>query len=130
MKHSTNYTNTLILPSQDCKAIAKMPAKPGSVAGLQYEMLGRTPLTSDDLLVAVTAARREIPKDEHDALRADLFSRGQPCLRASPLVKTHGWAVHHDADAKVTLIDPTSEQFAELMADDSVTKVNGMKSRR
>mgnify|MGYP000011717656 FL=1 len=130
MKHSTNYTNTLILPSDDCKAVAKTPEKPVTVAGLQFAMMQDHALTSDDLLVAVTAHRRDIPADEHDALRGEIFSKGQPCLRASPLVKTHGWAVYHDKDAVVFLVDPTSQRYADLMADDAIAKVKGMKSRR
>ena len=130
MKHSTNYTNALILPSEDCKAVAKVPTKQGSVAALQYDLLSGGGMTSDDLLVAVTAIRRDVPQDEEDALRDEIFSKGQPCLRASPLVKTHGWAAYHDADAQVSLVDPTSEHFATLMQDSKIAKVKGMKSRR
>lgn len=130
--HTTNYVDTLILPSEDCKSlVAKVPIKVGTVAMLQYErLLDGYALDSDTLLVAVTGLRRDVPKDEWAALRAEIFSKGQACLRASPLVKTYGWALHHDADGKVALVDPTSERFVELMENTRVFKVKGMRSSR
>jgi len=131
--HSTNYVNALILPSEDCKARESMaPPKPGTVGAMQYEMIAEAPygLTSDDLLVAITGARKEIPKDEWGALRDEIFSKGQPCLRASALVKSLGWAVHHDEAARVALVAIGSDRFDELMADGAVEKVKGMRSKR
>ena len=130
--HSTNYVNTLILPSEDCRADrACAPTKLGSIAMLQFEVLGADDaLTSDDILLHVTCQRREIPREEWELLRSEIFSKGQPCLRTSPLVKTFGWALFHDAKSIVSLIDPDSENFTALMDDDDVTKVNGMRSRR
>ena len=130
--HTTNYRNTLILPSEDCKAQNKVPTKPESVAGHQFSTLDDQPygLTSDDLLVDMTAKRRGVPKDEHHDLRAEIFSKGQPCLRASPLVKTHGWAVHHDDKAGVAVVAIGSDEYTALMADDNVTKLRGMRNKR
>lgn len=131
--HTTNYTNTLILPAEDCGATqSTAPARPGTVADMQFSVLEAAPyaVTSDDLLVHVTASRRNVPVDEQDALRAELFSKGQPCLRASPLVKTLGWAVHHDADAQVALVPVGSDRFKTLVSDGAVTKVHGMRNKR
>lgn len=129
--HTTGYFDTLIAPSEDCAAVAKVPAKPESVAGLQYGMLSDAyVLTGDELLVAVTGLRREVPRDEWDALHNELFSKGQPCLRASPLVKTHGWAVHYDAQGRIALVDPTSDRFAALSADAGIKQLRGMRSKR
>jgi hypothetical protein len=131
--HTTNYNNTLILPASDCKAtISEVPTKPGTIADLQYQMLTAAPygMTSDDLLVAVTGARRDVPQDEHDDLRAELFSKGQPCLRASPLVKTHGWAIHHDAHARVALVAQNDPRFSALSQDVATAKVEGMRNKR
>lgn len=130
--HTTNYTNTLILPAEDCKTTQALSQfKSGTIAALQFEALqdGYT-LTSDDLLVAVTGIRRDVPRDEWTDLRAELFAKGQPCMRASPLVKTAGWAVHHDTDQKVALVDPAGTVFAGLMSDVTVTKLRGMRSKR
>ena len=130
--HTTNYVDTLILPSEDCQAkVALVPSKAGTVAAMQYERLSDGyALDSDTLLVAVTGVRREVPEDEWAELRSEIFSKGQACLRASPLVKTYGWALHHDANSKVALVDPASERFQTLMEDTRIFKVRGMRSSR
>lgn len=129
--HTTGYLNKLIAPSEDCAAVAKLTAKVGSVAALQYEMLSDAyAMTGDELLLAVTGVRRDVPRDEWDALHIELFSKGQPCLRASPLVKTHGWAVHYDAQGRIAMVDPSSQRFAELSTDIGITQLRGMRSKR
>lgn len=130
--HTTNYTDALILPSADCGAVGRVPDKAGTIAALQYELLTATPyqLTSDDLLLEVTARRGNVAANARAALRQALFSKGQPCLRASPLVKTYGWAIHHDAQSRVAVVSPDDPGFAALMSDPTVDKVAGMRSRR
>ncbi len=130
--HSTNYSDTLICPAEDCKAVAKVPEKAGSVAALQYEeMLGRPyQFTSDDVLSTVAAKRKGIAEKEIGDFRKEFFSRGQPCFRASPLTKTHGWAIHADKDGHVALLDPSGDEFSRLFADETVKKINAMRSRR
>lgn len=131
--YSTNYTDALILPSEDCRAErATPPGKPGTIAALQYDMLAAAPYqyTSDDLLIAVEASRKSVAEADRPALAAAFHARGQACLRASPLVKTHGWALHHDSDARVALVDPESATFAKLAGDPAITQVRGMRSRR
>ena len=130
--HSTNYFNTLICPAEDCKSIAKVPTKPGSVAALQYDTLARQPysLTSDDLLSMVAATRKGVDNAGLAAFREAFFSKGQPCLRASPLTKTHGWAVHADDDSRIALISPQNPEFEDLMRDDRVKKVYAMRNKR
>src|SRR4051812_38472788 len=57
---STNQNDIFIALAPDCPANeAEIPAKPESVAGLQYAMLHDQPyrLTSDDLLFAIYARR-------------------------------------------------------------------------
>ena len=79
--HTTNYYDTLILPSPDTTATsAQPPAKPGTVAAMTYERLVAQPyaLTSDDIifsswriakvLMRKSAARRgwsSFPGDRH-----------------------------------------------------------------
>ncbi|MDG1077492.1 MAG: DUF6157 family protein [Planktotalea sp.] len=87
-------------------------------------------LESDDLLSTVAAVRKDIPEDEHTLFRAESFLRGQACLRASPLVKTFGWAIHHESAAKIALIDPTSVHFSEISSNLSIKHVTGMRNKR
>lgn len=130
--HSTNYSNTLICPAEDCQIIAKVPDKAGSVAALQYDFLAGKPyqLTSDDVLSAVAATRKGIGNDDLPRFRSEYFSKGQPCFRASPLTKTHGWAIHSDEGGFVALLAPDGPEFSKLQEDETVKKVNAMRSKR
>ncbi len=131
--HTINYQNAFIAVSEDCRAeFGTVPSRPGTIAALQYDLLSRLPytLTSDDLLVAVTATRRGVPEDDLDALRAEIFARPQACLRTSPLVKTLGWGLHHDAQGRVALIARESADYGRLVADERLTRTRGMRSKR
>lgn len=131
--HTTNYYDTLILPSPDCAApVAMPPGKPGTVAAMTHERLVADPyrLTSDELIFGIHADRKGVEEEERGPARMEFFSRGQACLRSSPLVKTLGWALHHDAEGRVALVDPASETFHQLMARDDITKRFGLRSKR
>jgi hypothetical protein len=130
--HTSNYSNTLICPAEDCRTVAKITDKAGSVAFLQYEMLMGKPyeFTSDDVLSAVAAKRKGISNDGLIAFRHEYFSKGQPCFRASPLTKTHGWAVHSNEQGCVALVAPDGNEFAELQENENVKKVNAMRNKR
>lgn len=55
-------------------------------------------MTSDELLLAVE-------NDRKGPVAADaFFARSQACLRVSPLVKRHGYGLHHDAEGRVALV--------------------------
>lgn len=129
--YTTNYVDTLILPAEDCKAVAKVPDKTGTVAQMQFaRLIEPYAVDSDTLSVEVMGRRRDVPKEEWADLRTEIFGKGQACLRASLLVKTYGWALHHDGQARVALIDPRSARFQVLMGDPDVVKVKGMRTRR
>jgi hypothetical protein len=125
--HSTNYFNTLITVAPDFKGkAARIPARSGTVAAMQYAMLSEKAyhLTSDDLLLAIEANRNG------PVLARDYFSIGRACLRASPLVKSYGFGLHHDRQGRVALVPCESEVYAALLADPKVAKVPGMRSQR
>ncbi|HOT84142.1 MAG TPA: DUF6157 family protein [Candidatus Defluviicoccus seviourii] len=128
---TTNYHETLITPSDDSKRMqSAVPERPGTVAALQYELLAAAPygMTSDDLIWRAHVLRNEAADTE--AARAAFFAKGQPCLRASPLVRSYGWGIHHDTKGRIALIACESSDFARLLADPSVTKRPGMRSSR
>lgn len=134
--HSTNYTNTLIEIAEDCPTeqseIPPMKGSKKSVANLQYEMLQGHPYeyTSDDVLFAVFAARKEIPTEKLDEQRHLFFSKGQPCFRASPLTKRYGWGVHSNAEGKIALFGAETEAYKNLVQDESITKKKAMRAKR
>ena len=131
--HSINYTDTFIAVSEDCRAeFGTIPDKPGTIAALQYRLLAEAPygMTSDDLLVAVTGTRRAIPQDDWPALRAEIFAKPQACLRASPLVKTYGWGLHHDAQGRVALVARETAEYGRRVSEEALTRLRGMRSRK
>lgn len=132
--HTTDYTDTLILPAPDTKAESAVapPAGTGSVAELQYARLagGDYTWSSDDLVFDVHCERKAIPETERAAERERFFSKGQPCLRTSPLAKTYGWALHFDSTGRIALLPMGSERLTELEADPVVRVRAAMKSSR
>lgn len=132
--HTTNYTDTLILPASDTKAQAAAvpPAGKRTVAELQYERLsaGDYAWTSDDLLFDVYCQRKEIPDTDRPTEREKFFSKGQACLRASPLTKTYGWALHFDSAGRIALLPMDSDRVTALQTDPAVTVRAAMKSSR
>lgn len=131
--HTTNYENTFIRVSEDCPvAVGKVPPKPDSVAGRQLALLHERPygLTSDDLIFAVHASRKDVAEADLDAARAAFFARPLACLRASPLVKTYGWALHNDAEGRVAAVSAGTPAYEEFVADERVKILPGMRSAR
>lgn len=129
--HSTNYANTFIAVAPDTKAErSTVPEKPGSIAALQYALLAAQPyaLTSDDVLFAVHAARQGVKPAK--AAREAFFAKPQACLRASPLPKTYGFGLHHDAQGRVALVPMESVRYAELAHDAGTKTVAAMRSAR
>ena len=131
--HTTNYINTLIEVSEDCPAETGMvPPRPGSIAAIQYRLVSAQPyrFTSDELLTAVAAIRQNRETADWPAVMAELFARPQACLRASPLVKTYGWGVHHDDKGRVALVARDSGLYRQLQADPAIAKTRGMRAKR
>lgn len=133
---STNYFNTFIEVAEDCPAtkgeIPPLKDNKKSVANLQFEMLHEHPykFTSDDVLFAVFATRKEIPEEELVEQRAQFFSKGQPCFRASPLTKRYGWGIHSNEEGKIAMFGFESKAYQKFIADDSVVKKKAMRSKR
>jgi hypothetical protein len=130
---STNYKNTLITASPDSTAAqGTVPAKSGSVAGMQHALLQAKPyeFTSDDLLFEVHARRNNIAEADRAAERAAFFAKSQACLRASPLVKQFGWGLHHDENNRVAAFGVESVEYQTFLSRSDLKVVLGMRSRR
>ena len=134
--HTTNYFNTLIEIAEDCEATSgQVPPVRGdkkSIANLQFEMISEQPyeFTSDDVLFSVFATRKEIPANDWNEQRDLFFSKGQACLRASPLTKQYGWGVHSNAEGKIALYGVESTEYQRLVADEAVVKKKAMRSKK
>ncbi|MCP1839911.1 hypothetical protein ACVIHI_007173 [Bradyrhizobium sp. USDA 4524] len=138
--HSTNCFNTLIHVAEDCPAQrGEEPQLRGgqpTVAVLQYRMIAGAPYkyTSDDVVFATSAAGRALDaraaKKAHSLARETFFSRGQACMRASPLGKRFGWGVHADAEGRIALYAVDSKRYQALAADPDIAQVRAMRSKR
>ena len=134
--HTTNYTDTFIEIADDSPATSgEVPPLKGdkkSVANIEFEMVKKHPykFTSDDVLFRVYAERKDLAESELEKARAEFFSKGQACMRASPLTKRYGWGVHNDKDGKIALVGADTEEYKKLSQDKSLKVVKAMKSSR
>ncbi|VTP97093.1 DUF6157 family protein [Sphingobacterium daejeonense] len=135
-QHTTNYFNTLITVAEDCKALkGEMPPvkiDKLTVANLQFDRLIKHPnkINSDDLIFDVFAERNEILEDDIESERTKFYSKGQACLRTSPLAKTYGWGIYYDQEGKIRLIDSASEEYEKMLKDDKIKKLPAMRSSK
>ncbi len=134
-QYTTNYTNTFIEIAEDCPVSqAQIPPekKEKTMANLQYENLIKKPYqySSDDIIFECYAIKNNISENEKQEEREKFFSRGQACLRASPLAKRYGFGIHHNKENKVALIPMESKEYQNLMNDISITKTKAMRSKR
>lgn len=134
-KHTTNYINTLIEASEDCpvsRAHIPPEKKEKTIASLQYEQLIKKPYqyTSDDIIFACYVIKNGISDSEMQEEREKFFSKGQPCLRCSPLAKKYGFGFHHNSEGKVALFPIESKEYQALLADSATTKAKAMRTKR
>ena len=134
-KHSTNYFNTFIEAASDTKACkGRIPPVKATrtVAERQYGLIVKNPYsyTSDDVLFQVFADRNDIPETAYQSAREQFFSKGQPCLRTSPLAKTYGFGIHCNNEGKIALYGIETEEYRDFLADTLIKKVKAMKSGR
>lgn len=134
--HTTNYENTFIEVATDCPAaggeVPPMKGDAKTVAAIEYEMISKNPykFTSDDVLFQVFAERKDLTESELEEARKRFFSKGQACMRASPLTKRYGWGVHNNEKGKIALVASDSPEYRKFLEDEKVPKVKAMRSSR
>lgn len=134
--HTTNYENTFILVADDTPATEgqcpPMKENNKTVANIQFELISKNPyqFTSDDVLFKVFAERQDLTESELDEARKQFFSKGQACMRASPLTKRYGWGVHNNSEGKIALYPVGSEAYEQFKNDEKITVVKAMKSSK
>lgn len=134
------YFETLIAVADDCPVNSSVvPVARGgkkTVAVLQYDMLSDRPfqLTQEDVLFLSWFRRQpgfeDRTEDEAAALRDAFFTRDQPCLRASPLPKKHGFGFRFDAEGRVALVPMESQEYRAALEDGGVKVLKAMRSSR
>ena len=133
--HSTNYFNTFIAVADDCPVTAaEVPPQKGEVktiANLHFEMMAENPykFTSDDVIFGAVAAKNGLTSNLGQE-REQYFSKGQACLRSSPLGKRYGWGVHSNDEGKIALFGMESEAYQDMVANQAIEKTKAMRSSR
>lgn len=136
MMHSTNYYNSLITVAEDCKVdrgtIPKENPDKLTVANYHFQMINAKPLAldSDEVIFNTHAIRKDIVAAEREKERDAFFSKGQACLRTSPLAKTYGWGIYFNEEGKMKLIDSASDEYQKLLDDESIKKIPAMRSTK
>jgi hypothetical protein len=133
--HTTNYQNAFIEVADDCPVTAaaippqKMADK--TIANIQFEMMAEHPyqFTSDEVIFKGYAIKNQLTSNLEQE-REQFFSKGQACLRTSPLSKRYGWGIHHNEAGKVALYPVESAEYQDFIQDPNVKKVKAMRSSR
>lgn len=134
--HSTNYFDTFIETAEDCPAsngeIPPIKDDAKTAANIQFDLIKKHPYkyTSDDILFQVFADKNDLTKQEYKKSRELFYSKGQPCLRASPLTKRYGWGVHFDRDGKIAIYGCETNEYASFTKNKKLTILKAMKSKK
>ena len=134
--HTTNYFDTFIEVADDSKVSEGQVPKDNNgkktIALAQFELIFKNPYlySSDDVLFQVFASRNDLTESEYKLAREQFFSKGQACLRASPLTKQFGWGVHFDKKGKVALYGMETAKYHEFVADPAIKKVKAMRNSK
>ncbi|WP_269237697.1 DUF6157 family protein [Flavobacterium flavigenum] len=134
--HTTNYENTFIEAAEDCPVkngeIPPLKGKNKTIANIEFEMISKNPYkySSDDVLFQVFAEKNDLTKSDYKNAREAFFSKGQACLRASPLTKRYGWGIHNDENGKIALYAMETPQYEKYLNDKNIKVVKAMRSSR
>ena len=135
-------TDTFVRVAPDCPVTAAVvpvaKAAGPTVAVIQYELLTARSyaLTLEDLIFETHVRRAGVSRAEAKAraaaIRAVLFAKPHPCMRASPLPKKYGWGVHHDAAGRIALYAVESDEYRRFASGGvpGVEVVAAMRSKR
>lgn len=130
-----SYKNTLITISEDSKVTsAKVPVirneKP-TIAYIEHDLINNNPykFTQEDVQFKTYLIKNQMEAENAAELREQFFSKSKACFRASPLVN-YGWGIHYNNQGKVAIYDVNSEMYNQLLKQDDITKLKGMRSKR
>ncbi|MGN7397286.1 DUF6157 family protein [Peribacillus frigoritolerans] len=131
-----SYKNTLITISEDSKvSSAKVPVikneKP-TIAYIEHDLINNNPykFTQEDVQFKTYLIKNQMEAENTAELREQFFSKSKACFRASPLVKNYGWGIHYNNQGKIAIYDVNSEMYNQLLKQDDITKLKGMRSKR
>jgi len=110
------------------------PARDGdrTIARLHYDLLSQHPyeFDLDSFNFEVYCLKNHIAPEHRDAHRAEFFSKGHPCMRASPLTKTYGFGAHYNGAGRIAIYPVDSKAYAKFLSDGDIRKEPAMRSKR
>ena len=103
-----------------------------SLARRHYELLIDHPYEYDinDFNFEIWCQRNHIDEADRESHREAFFSKGHPCMRASPLTKTHGWGAHYNSAGKIAIYPVDSMAYKKLLTDPANAVEMAMRSAR
>jgi hypothetical protein len=134
--YTTNYYNSFIEVAEDTKVAKGIipPAKKDkkTIAELQFDLISKNPyqLTSDDVLFQVYADRKALKKSDYPKERTLFFSKGQACLRCSPLAKSYGFGIHFNDEGTVALYGMETAAYQTFLKDANTKKIKAMRTAK
>ena len=129
-------TNTFIVKADDSVAITAIVPKikegKPSVARMHYELLFEHPYEYDidSFNFEIWCQRNDIDEADRESHREAFFSKGHPCMRASPLTKTHGFGAHYNDAGKIAIYPVESNAYQKQLTNPANKVEMAMRSKR
>jgi hypothetical protein len=129
-------TNTFIVKADDSATttgiVPKIKDGKPSVARMHYELLTAHPYAYDldSFNFEIWCRRNDIDEADRESHRETFFSKGHPCMRASPLTKTHGFGAHYDNAGKIAIYPVESTAYRKLLNDPDNKIEMAMRTKR
>jgi hypothetical protein len=134
--HRMTIANTFITVADDSPAtMGTVPPQKGderTIARLHYDLLSEHPyeFDLDSFNFEVYCLKNHIAPEHRDAHRDAFFSKGHPCMRASPLTKTYGFGAHYNGNGKIAIYPVDSVAYGKFLNDPEIKVEKAMRTRR
>ena len=128
--------NTFITVADDSPAtMGTVPPQKGeerTVARLHYDLLSEHPyeFDLDSFNFEVYCLKNHIGPEHRDAHCAEFFSKGHPCMRASPLTKSYGFGAHYNGNGKIAIYPVDSIAYGKFLNDPDIKVEKAMRTKR
>lgn len=129
-------TDTFITIAEDSPAtMGTVPPQKGderTIARLHYDLLSQHPyeFDLDGFNFEVYCLKNHIAPEHRDAHRSAFFSKGHPCMRASPLTKSYGFGAHYNGSGKIAIYPVDSVAYGKFLNDPDIKVEKAMRTKR